>query len=390
MRIDLYGGFGEKGRTSFGVRADRSLLFDAGIKVGAASRDYYPTIGPEEIRALDAVFISHAHEDHIGGLNWLLANGFAGTIHMTRETRDDAEAMLRQYAEAAHRTAFPLSAARIAIFRAGDTIALGGMRITSGRSGHVAGGVWFSVEAEGRRVVYCADVVPQSNVFVMDPIPACDLLAIDASYGADAVSAAERGRAIQQFIVAHAGGCLLPVPLSGKPLELMAILPAHFAIHASMRASLAGQIEVPDAVSPSMAEHLRRQLAGAIDWHEDAPFPDCPLLTHDGMGSAGPSVQALRRASEQDLPVLLTGHVPDNTPASAMVRTGQATWIRLPTHPTRDQNVRLWEKAGRPDLVGHSCGLKDLDELKPFMPRLRTGTVSGTHFEIQSVSSKSA
>lgn len=382
MRINFYGGFGEKGRTSVGVSADKHILLDAGIKVGASGREYYPTITEDEIKALDAVFISHAHEDHIGGLNWLLSCGFAGTIYMTRETLEDAEAMLRQYADPKHRKDHPFSDASIEVFCAGDVISIGTMVVASGRSGHVAGGVWFSVRTALKTVVYCADVVPESQVFVMDPIPECDLIIVDASYGGDAVPAAERSRAIRQFIDDNAAGCLLPVPLSGKPLELMAIMPSHFAIHASMRKSLELQIEVPDALSATMVEHLRAQLRGAVDWSDDEPFPACPLLTHDGMGSAGPSVEALQRASDEGVAVLLTGHVPANTIADKMVKSGNAKWIRLPTHPTCIENQQIWERAGQPASIGHSCSLPVLAELTPYLKTLNTTVMSGSDLMI--------
>lgn len=382
MRIDFFGGFGEKGRTSIGVSASKNIMLDAGIKVGASGRDYYPLINENEIKELDAVFISHAHEDHIGGLNWLLYYGFNGTIYMTRETLDDAEAMLSQYADPDHRKAYSFSDKTVKIFTAGDNITIGDMVISSGRSGHVAGGVWFSVKAENKTIVYCADVVPESNVFLMDQIPECDLLIVDASYGGDTVSAAERSRSIQVFLAENPSGCLLPVPLSGKPLELMAIMPERFAIHSSMRQSLALQIEVPDALSVAMVTHLRKQLGGAIDWSDDEPFPDCPLLTHDGMGSSGPSVSALQRASDVELAVLLTGHVPENTIADRLVKNGTAKWIRMPTHPTGIENKQIWELACKPAVYGHSCTLTVLKELKPNLTDLNTTVVSGSHLTI--------
>ena len=52
MRVDLYGGFGEKGRTCLGVSADGyRLLLDAGVKTSArGTRGYYPALTHERSR----------------------------------------------------------------------------------------------------------------------------------------------------------------------------------------------------------------------------------------------------------------------------------------------------------------------------------------------------
>ncbi|MCY0094264.1 MBL fold metallo-hydrolase [Hoeflea ulvae] len=383
MQIDLYGGFGEKGRTSVGISdPETRILLDVGIKVGAAGRDYYPAIDAAAIAALDAVFVSHAHEDHIGGLSWLLSCGFRGPVFMTHETRGEADEMLAQYADPAHVRQFPIDPGQVRLFRPGDTLQVGRLSIATGRSGHVAGGVWFHVDDTRRQAVYCADVTPGSSVFVMDPVPSCDLILLDASYAADAVSGLQRRAEIEAWIAAHPGGCLLPVPASGKPLEIMAILPGRFAIHQSMREAIATQILARAAFAPATRELLQQQLALAVDWRDGEPFPDCPLLTVDGMGSAGPSVDAIGRAAAQDLPILLTGHIPDHTPARSCFDDGSASWIRLPTHPTRDENVAIWTSAGNPAALGHSCQHSGLAELQPFLPKLDVSAATGDHLEI--------
>lgn len=383
MRVDLYGGFGEKGRTSVGVSANGyNILLDTGIMVGAKGRDYYPLIDADAIRKLDAVFVSHAHEDHIGGLGWLLDQGFGGEIFMTHETWGEARDMLEQYAEPEHMRNFPPAPEKLRLFRPGRMLEAGPLRVSTGRSGHVAGGVWFGVDDGSSKAVYCADVVSHSNVLAMDMIPRCDLVILDASYGADPVSGEERGNAIGNWIASRPAGCLLPVPLSGKPLELMAILPERFAIHASMREAISTQISADNAFVPAIRQKLLARLRGALDWNDGDAFPDCPLMTFDGMGSAGPSVDAIARAAAQDLPVLLTGHIPAATPARELYEAGRASWIRLPTHPTRQENVEMWEAAGRPAALGHSCPLSALDDLKPFLPSLNTAMISGQHLEL--------
>ena len=114
---------------------------------------------------------------------------------------------------------------------------------------------------DGRsRLVYSGDVVPDSSVFVMDSIPECDLLILDASYGADPVAGATRAKAIAAWVDEHAAGCLLPTPLSGRSLELMAGLSGPFAVHAAMRSALQAQIDASRALLPGMSELLHRRL----------------------------------------------------------------------------------------------------------------------------------
>lgn len=377
MKVELLGGFGEKGRTSLGVSGGgRRILLDAGIKVGASGEDYYPAMNGS-VEGIDALLISHSHEDHVGALSRLLAHGYRGPVFMTAETRDETPATLAGYAERQDFERHPLPDDRIEIFAPGDVLNIGGLKIRTGCSGHVVGGVWFAVADGDRSIVYSADVAPESRVFRMDPIPECVLLVMDASYGADPVSGAERAEAIAAWVAAHPGGCLLPTPLSGRSLELMAVLPGPFAIHAGMRNALEAQIVAKEVLVAGAADILRRRLDEAGDWREEQELPSCPLLADDGMGAAGPASRLIPRAEEAGYPILLTGHLPAGSPGDESFRAGRASWIRMPTHPTLPGNVAMWEQAGRPAALGHSCSFADLEALRMHIPALRTDCRTG-------------
>jgi hypothetical protein len=377
MQIDLLGGFGEKGRTSIAVRRPSGrVLFDLGIKVGASGAEYYPALGGP-VDDIEAVLISHAHEDHVGALPWLLGQGFHGRILMTAETKAEAPATLAGYADPGDLARCPFPADAVELFEPGDSLEVGGLEIATGRSGHVVGGVWFAIDDGGCRVVYSADVVPESTVFAMDPMPSCDLLVFDASYGADPVPGAERAAAIATWIRRHPQGCLLPTPLSGRSLELMAALAIPFAVHAGMRPALETQIEAGAALLPGIADTLRRRLSAACDWLDGDPLPPCPLLCDDGMGKAGPSALLLPLADAAGYPILLSGHLPAGSPGERLHAAGRADWIRMPTHPTLAGNVAIWESAGRPAAIGHSCPPTDLAALRPHIPTLRTECRTG-------------
>ncbi|QPC90618.1 MBL fold metallo-hydrolase [Mesorhizobium sp. INR15] len=382
MLIDLLGGFGEKGRTSVAVRSGNDhILLDAGIKVGASGAEYYPALNGS-LADIDALFISHAHEDHIGALSWLLSRGYAGRILMTAETLKEGPATLAGYADPEDLRRFPLPGDRIELFEPGETLKMGNLTVRTGQSGHVVGGVWFAVDDGENRVAYSADVVPDSNVFVMDTIPQCDLLVLDASYGADPVPGTMRAQAISDWIAGHARGCLLPTPLSGRSLELIAAMPGPFAIHAGMRASLEAQISATAALRPGVSDILGQRLRGAADWADADPLPSMPLLADDGMGEAGPSSRLLPRADLAGFPVLLTGHLPSGSPADLLHKAGRAGWVRMPTHPTLLGNVDIWDKAGRPVALGHSCAPDQLNQLKSHIPLLRTQYRTGQSFVV--------
>jgi mRNA degradation ribonuclease J1/J2 len=73
MQLSLYGGFGEKGRTSIGVAHDGyRLIVDAGVKTSTPrdAADYYPAIPREHLAQAAAMVVTHGHEDHAAAIGW--------------------------------------------------------------------------------------------------------------------------------------------------------------------------------------------------------------------------------------------------------------------------------------------------------------------------------
>lgn len=378
MRLHLYGGFGEKGRTCLGVESGGyRLLLDAGVKVSArGEHDYYPSIPDAALKAIDAILITHGHEDHVAALGWLIGRGFAGRIFMTPETRYEAEMSLAGYALPEHLTLLR-SAAVEQLPVGADALRLGPLRISTGRSGHVAGGVWCRIDDGRVTVDYCGDMVPASPVFAMDPVPRCHAIVIDASYGDDDVHAQARAAEVAAWIAARPQGCVLPTPLYGRSAELLAIVPGPVALAAGMRDALRAQIDgkrwLVDGIAHTLEEHLR----AAVDWGEGAALPRAALLCHDAMGISGPSRDILVQAAARGWPTLFTGHLPGNSPGERMVEEESAAWIRLPTHPTRTENLAIAATSDAKMVLGHSCDETQLSRLKQHLPRLRDDLATG-------------
>lgn len=384
MRVHLQGGFGEKGRTSVLVEDGQTcIMLDAGIMVASGVDDYHPRLA-RPVSDIDALIVSHAHEDHIGALCWLLQQGYDGPIYMTRETQGEMAGTLRQYARADDLAKVPPETIDVRVIVPGEVLRIGGFEVLTGHSGHVAGGVWMRVSDKGgQSLIYAGDVVPNSAVFPMTPFSTCDLLLLDGSYGADVVSVGERKRRIVNWIDAHPQGCLLPTPLSGRSLELIAVMPGGFALEKTMRAPLMAQLAAPDRLDGEFARSLRLRLETALDWDQAADFLARPLLVHDAMGCAGPAAHAIPRAESQGFPMLFTGHLPDGSPGAMSLQNGSGDWLRLPTHPTLDENRTLWEMAGKPPVFGHSCTLQALAQLQAHIPALKANTQTGQAYDIR-------
>jgi phosphoribosyl 1,2-cyclic phosphodiesterase len=382
MRITLHGGFAEKGRTCVGVESGGyRLLLDAGIMTSArATGDYYPAVSADVLRSVDATLITHAHEDHVGALGWCVAHGLAGPIYMTAETLRESSTCLADYAEPAH-GALVRHADVVALPVGRDVLQAGPLRISTGRSGHVSGGVWCAIDDGESTLVYCGDVAPNSPVFAMDAPPRCRTLILDASYGADDVSGRLRASEIAAWIGAHPQGCVLATPLYGQSAELLALVPGPIALAQRMRDALDAQIRADEWLGNGLPQALRERLDAAADWN-GGELPRATLLCHDGMGLSGTSPAILGAAAARSHPMLFTGHLPDGSPGDRLVAAGRADWIRLPTHPTRTENVALASATGAGVVIGHSCTASALRALAQYLPQLMDNLATGDTVDV--------
>lgn len=93
--LTFHGAAGEVTGANFLLEMDgKKILIDCGMHQGEASeedKNWVPfTFDPKEI---DILFVTHAHQDHIGKIPKLIRDGFRGTIYSTPPTRDIAALM---------------------------------------------------------------------------------------------------------------------------------------------------------------------------------------------------------------------------------------------------------------------------------------------------------
>lgn len=359
-KLTIWGGAGEHGRSSYLLNGKRfRLLLDCGVKRGGAGE--YPLIELDEVRRLDVVLLSHAHEDHSVGLPLLYAQGYCGEVWTTRETRAQLDTYFRSWRSSVTREGHQLpymeadeQAIRYRYLEEeGESLTwfevIPEVWVMWGRSGHLVGSVWLLIVAEGSCVFYSGDYTAESRLLGVDcPAEALaaaggiphlqqgrelrshdhplDLAIIDAAYGMDQDTQADKLEHLEQAIrktIARGGKVLLPVPASGRGQEMILWACKRFP-------------DLPMAVEPRLIEGLR-QLTSSPFWLRggnkklDQSAMDIITQFLDSHSCAIPQSDTEREQLLAEVGPSLW-FVPDGMMQSALSRWYYARWADYSTH----------------------------------------------------------
>ncbi|WP_268899200.1 MBL fold metallo-hydrolase [Haloarcula salinisoli] len=209
MTVVPRGGAREVGRSCYHVMtADLDIIVDCGLKQGEGGQ--FPDLRDINQGQIDAVFLTHAHIDHSGGLPVLEHRGLLADdapiittrpttalahtllhdsikIHIEeterqgREqkfTRDDVHDVLERFTPKRHgehklsRDLRQLNSAEDITYRLGD-------------AGHLLGSVWIYFEYNNRRLVISGDLGGRSaHLPDIEMPPRADTLLLESTYGA--------------------------------------------------------------------------------------------------------------------------------------------------------------------------------------------------------------
>jgi len=286
------------------------IVLDCGMHPKNTGEEALPNFKAIANQEIDAIVISHAHQDHIGTLPVLMRRSPSARVFMTEATAEignallhnSANVMTRQREEIGERL-YPLFTHReidrtcerwrwcpghqpisIAGERASQPRALSGLTFEFFDAGHVLGSAGILLRGDGRTIFYTGDAnfddqtIMEAAIFPEEKI---DILIMECTRG-DHAKPAGWTRASEERRLAEAidgafkrGGCvLIPVFALGKTQEALAMfykfrrerLLPKFPIY------IGGLSSKMTDIYDRRAHMTRRQLARLRLMEETAPF----------------------------------------------------------------------------------------------------------------------
>ncbi len=179
--------------------AGKRILIDCGLHQGAryCERHNFEPF-PLDPASIEAVFVTHAHIDHVGRLPQLYRAGFRGRVYSTPPTKDFAETLLIDsehiLAIEARELGLPL------IYELADInetmklwqkvsyhekIEAAGFEVEFYNAGHILGSASILVKGDGQKIVFSGDLGHPVTPLIKgrEEIKAADYALIDSTYG---------------------------------------------------------------------------------------------------------------------------------------------------------------------------------------------------------------
>ncbi|KKU19329.1 hypothetical protein A3A64_04275 [Candidatus Gottesmanbacteria bacterium RIFCSPLOWO2_01_FULL_48_11] len=221
--------------------AESKVLIDCGLNQGSRvceAENYNPF--PYDPSTINALFITHAHIDHVGRAPRLYKMGFRGDVFSTEPTKEFAEELLRDSQDLLSREA--KAAGRDILYDDKDIdeflglwktngyhkeILLRDLKITFFDAGHILGSASILVETEGKRIIFSGDIGNSPAPLVKSPekLQGMDYALIESAYGGRLhEDKAERKQILEDVIeetVKRGGTLMIPAFAMERTQELL-------------------------------------------------------------------------------------------------------------------------------------------------------------------------
>jgi metallo-beta-lactamase family protein len=205
LKICFYGGVKKITGSNILVEdGSTSIILDCGLIQGIQTcelENFEPF--PYDFRKIKAIFLSHAHLDHIGRLPKAFKEGFKGIIYATKPTKDlafeillDSLKVIRENCRFLNKEAFyDEDYLRKVVFdeknwhlvNYNECVNVGDFKILFKNAGHILGSSFLVIfhEPSALKIVYSADLGNMPNPILkdLDPLPETDYLILESTYG---------------------------------------------------------------------------------------------------------------------------------------------------------------------------------------------------------------
>src|SRR6266704_2760584 len=418
MQVVFVGGASSVGASCLAIHlAEQWIVVDAGVRVDRKA-DPLPDLSLLEGKDVRAIFVTHAHADHIGALPLLHQAFPTAPIFASRGTSllmevmlaDALKIMTRRAVEEMELPLYPetLVAGMLTQVRpipVGESFTLPvlpGITIQTSRAGHIAGAVSLGFTAPDGSIVVSGDIssTPQRTVIGATPpqMDHCDVLVLESTYGArlHPNRQAEETRLAQAVAngLNQGGHTLIPCFGLGRGQELLLVLQAaqekgqipEFPIYVDglVRRVCSTYLLIPEALSPTLQRQIRKGFTPFTgrnvtfvrderDRERILAGPPACILSSSGMLTGGPSVwYAARLASDPNASILITGYQDEESPGKRLLDLAEK---KENMRVLRDTKVEVRCQVAKYSLSAHADGA----ELAAYAAALKPDRVALVH-----------
>lgn len=293
-------------------------------------------------RKVDAVFVTHAHLDHIGRLPKLVRGGFDGKIYSTAPTRELAKLLLEDALSIAQRKGRGLYSEpdlkkTLSLWEEapyGGELKVGDLLMEFRNAGHILGSAMVKIRGGGKNILFSGDLGNIPSVLIPPPDVFRDLeyLVIESTYG-NREHENEKERVLRleravEDVAARKGTLMIPVFATERTQDILHLLnemllfkripemPVFVDSPLAIRATEVFErypLEYRDEIKELFREHpnlfkfKKLRLTGSVEESKainDVPAPKT-ILAGSGMMQGGRILHHLKRYLPDEKSILL-------------------------------------------------------------------------------------